>query len=217
MLARSSYDVIFMDCEMPVTDGFEATAELRLRNDPKGRVPIITVTAQAMQGDRERCLRAGMDDYQQAGAVRGLRRRTKHRAGARARGGVWCDRRCRKAWHCRGFSRHRAHEGLRGHPMTRRRFCHQLRAGANDLAVLPSWAPAYLAKRRAVIAAMPSTARVKCGGKRRRDGEPCTALQRARQATLQVAWRLLDRAAHSGRQSEGDGQSARTEGPFVTP
>lgn len=60
--------------------------------------------------------------------------------------------------------------------MTSPRVVRPVRAGANDFAVLPAWAPAYLAKRHAVGAAMPSTARVKCGGKRRRDGEPCTAL-----------------------------------------
>jgi CheY-like chemotaxis protein/HPt (histidine-containing phosphotransfer) domain-containing protein len=57
------YDMVFMDCEMPEMDGFEATAALRRRSDSKSRLPVIAVTAQAMQGDRERCLRAGMDDY----------------------------------------------------------------------------------------------------------------------------------------------------------
>jgi PAS domain S-box-containing protein len=60
---RFSYDLIFMDCEMPEMDGFDATAKIRHREDEKSLLPIIAVTAQAMQGDRERCLLAGMSDY----------------------------------------------------------------------------------------------------------------------------------------------------------
>ena len=52
-----------MDCEMPEMDGFETTAAIRRRPDRKSRLPIVAVTAQAMQGDKERCLLAGMDDY----------------------------------------------------------------------------------------------------------------------------------------------------------
>ncbi|MDH5259214.1 MAG: response regulator, partial [Gammaproteobacteria bacterium] len=65
MFNEQDFDLILMDCQMPEMDGFEATGRIRQKEakNPIRRVPIVAFTANAMQGDREKCIKSGMDDY----------------------------------------------------------------------------------------------------------------------------------------------------------
>ena len=64
-LAQCRYDLIFMDCHMPIMDGYTATRELRLLESQQNlvRQTVIALTANALEGERDKCLAVGMDDY----------------------------------------------------------------------------------------------------------------------------------------------------------
>lgn len=62
-LNKVAYDLVLMDCQMPVKDGYETTRAIRKLDGPLAEIPIIAMTANAMAGDDEKCYDAGMNDY----------------------------------------------------------------------------------------------------------------------------------------------------------
>ncbi|AOR24459.1 response regulator [Clostridium taeniosporum] len=62
-VSEKDYDVVFMDCQMPVMDGYECTSKIRLIEEAKKHTTIIAMTANAMDGDLEKCIESGMDEY----------------------------------------------------------------------------------------------------------------------------------------------------------
>jgi len=63
VVGAQEFDLVFMDCQMPEVDGYEATRRIRVLENDQRHLPIVAMTANAMEGDEERCFEAGMDEF----------------------------------------------------------------------------------------------------------------------------------------------------------
>ncbi|MEX1012891.1 MAG: response regulator [Waddliaceae bacterium] len=62
-IEKEEYDLVFLDIQMPEKDGYQVAKEIREKEDSDEHIPLIALTASALSGDREKCLKEGMDDY----------------------------------------------------------------------------------------------------------------------------------------------------------
>jgi len=98
-----SYALVLMDCQMPVLDGFRATKAIRRLEGAIGQVPIVAMTAQAMRGDREKCIQAGMSDYLPKPVKSGRTESALER---------WCGQRTRRRPQTKGTSGRRFNKAV---------------------------------------------------------------------------------------------------------
>jgi len=63
VVGAQDFDLVFMDCQMPEVDGYEATRRIRVLENAQRRLPIVAMTANVMDGDEEKCFEAGMDEF----------------------------------------------------------------------------------------------------------------------------------------------------------
>jgi CheY-like chemotaxis protein len=85
-VSRNSFDIVFMDCQMPVMDGYTAASRIREieKKSGRNRIPVIAVTAHVLADNKEQCLQSGMDDYlQKPFSLNGLQACLERWVGAR--------------------------------------------------------------------------------------------------------------------------------------